>query len=455
MTPEAPESIEEEPARSASAERWWLERDARINGIFKGGGAKGLMYAGAVQAVDQHGQWFRSVAGASAGAITATLIAAGLTVEELGSAVPDAMKKVQKMFLGDLVASPLIRVGKLQKWLEECLHGKVQEFDPRADIADGGVTFRQLHGATGIGLYVVAVDVALRQPIVFSAFTTPDVPIAPAVMASSAIPLAFRPGRLKVQFANGKTTVHRLMDGGVWANYPSFVFKDASFREHHQLPELPADSITIGFTLDTGVGVDTCTATGFAGTEIPPRKDEGGALKGIMRIGALRVYLMTIVPIVIALQTLYTLNHGGLTMLKDYGTREGVPSILTNLAGFFDGFFSNFSIGYLTVLGVLILGAISLAILGATVIDSGFPAIRTLMAVGTDVPYWVGTTAHDHVVRLQVPSGVDTTSFKLKPDVIAAAIASAREQATVQLGVVLGPADGPPALKAPPRTLSG
>jgi predicted acylesterase/phospholipase RssA len=70
----------------APAERWWLGREARINGIFKGGGAKGLMYAGAVQAVDQRGEWFRAVAGASAGAITATLIAAGLTVPS--SAMP-------------------------------------------------------------------------------------------------------------------------------------------------------------------------------------------------------------------------------------------------------------------------------------------------------------------------------------------------------------------------------
>ena len=300
------------------------------------------MYAGAVQAVDQRGEWFRAVAGASAGAITATLIAAGLTVDALGDAVPEAMKRVRKMWLGDLVGSPIIRVDKLQDWLEQCLRTQVAKFG--ADSADQGqIGFRQLYEATGIELYVVAVDVALRQPMVFSAATTPDVPVAPAVVASSAIPLCIRPGRLQRRLADGETEVHRLMDGGVWANYPSFVFKDASFREHHQLPRSPAASVTIGFTLDTGVDVDAGVPVGFADRKTPAYRDKGGALKGMMRFGPLRIYLMTIVPVVIALQTLYTLKHGGLTALKDYGTRDGVPPILTSVAGFFDGFFTQIS----------------------------------------------------------------------------------------------------------------
>ena len=78
----------------------------------------------------------------------------------------------------------------------------------------------------------------------------------------------------------------------------------------------------------------------------------------------------------------------------------------------------------------------ALAVIGATLIDSGIPAIRTLMAVGTDVPYWVGTTAKDHVIRLRVPPGLQTTSFKLKPPAIAAAVTSAREQAHEQLAAL-------------------
>lgn len=418
---------------SAAFERWWDGREARISGIFKGGGAKGLLYAGALQSIDDKGYWFRAVAGSSAGAITATLIAAGFTVDELAAAVPEAMRTVKKMWLGDLVGSPIIRTGKLQRWLEQSLHGKVTKFGVPSAEGHDQVTFDQLHTATGIELYVVAVDVALRQPTVFSAFTTPDVPVAPAVMASSAIPLAFRPGRLRRRFPDGTTQVHRLMDGGVWANYPAFVFKDRSFREHHHLPEPPSDGITIGFTLDTGVEADEGEADGFAERTTPAYRDRGAALGGFLRIAPLRIYLMTIVPLVVALQAIYTMNHGGLTMLKDYATRDGVPVFITGLAGFFDGFFTHFTPALWIVLGALIVIALLLAVIGATLVDSGIPAMRTLMAVGTDVPYWVGTTDGDNVVRLRVPPGVNTMSFRLSAETVAAAIQAARREADGQL----------------------
>src|SRR4029079_13476980 len=39
-----------------------------VKGVFKGGGAKGALYAGALQAVEEPGLWFSEVAGSSAGA---------------------------------------------------------------------------------------------------------------------------------------------------------------------------------------------------------------------------------------------------------------------------------------------------------------------------------------------------------------------------------------------------
>ena len=62
---------------------WWRERGITrfVAGVFEGGGAKGIVYRGALEAMveDADGPcWFSAVAGASAGAITATLIAAGL-----------------------------------------------------------------------------------------------------------------------------------------------------------------------------------------------------------------------------------------------------------------------------------------------------------------------------------------------------------------------------------------
>lgn len=54
-----------------------------VIGIFKGGGAKGSLYVGALQAARERGLTFAQVAGTSAGAITAAFVAAGATPEQL------------------------------------------------------------------------------------------------------------------------------------------------------------------------------------------------------------------------------------------------------------------------------------------------------------------------------------------------------------------------------------
>jgi len=54
-----------------------------VDGVFEGGGALGAAYAGALGALDDNNIWFARVAGASAGAITAALIAVGFTAPEI------------------------------------------------------------------------------------------------------------------------------------------------------------------------------------------------------------------------------------------------------------------------------------------------------------------------------------------------------------------------------------
>ena len=46
-----------------------------VNGVFMGGGAKSIAYAGALRAAHERHLWFGSVAGSSAGAIVSALIA--------------------------------------------------------------------------------------------------------------------------------------------------------------------------------------------------------------------------------------------------------------------------------------------------------------------------------------------------------------------------------------------
>jgi len=54
-----------------------------FDGIFKGGGVLGAAYSGALLCLAKQGLWFKRVAGNSAGAITASLIATGFNAEEI------------------------------------------------------------------------------------------------------------------------------------------------------------------------------------------------------------------------------------------------------------------------------------------------------------------------------------------------------------------------------------
>jgi len=50
--------------------------------VFEGGGAKGLAFVGALQALERQGHTARRVIGTSAGSITALLVAAGYSADE-------------------------------------------------------------------------------------------------------------------------------------------------------------------------------------------------------------------------------------------------------------------------------------------------------------------------------------------------------------------------------------
>ena len=60
-----------------------------INAVFEGGGVKGVGLVGAVSVTEEQGYEFRSVAGTSAGAIVATMLAAGYTAQDMKDILDD------------------------------------------------------------------------------------------------------------------------------------------------------------------------------------------------------------------------------------------------------------------------------------------------------------------------------------------------------------------------------
>jgi len=248
-----------EPTAEPDSEGFPYSFTRRVYGVFKGGGAKGVVYAGALRQLAARGIWFRSVAGSSAGAITAMLIAVGTGPNEFAKAACDALPKVRRQLLwGGLPgrSGALFDTTGLRDWLEKYLRDAIRGKDS-ADTTD--VTFQELHVKRPlIDLDVVALDLDRRQPIVFNYETTSECSVAAAVVASCAIPVAMPPGRVVLvqaaaesgQSRAATSQIHRVVDGGAWANYPSFVYLDSDFRRFHNLEpyEIERDDV-LGFVI--------------------------------------------------------------------------------------------------------------------------------------------------------------------------------------------------------------
>jgi predicted acylesterase/phospholipase RssA len=262
------ELLETDPELWASVPDWWKSGHELYNGVFEGGGAKGVAYVGALKAVGDRNVWFHRVAGASVGSIIAALIASGLTVPQFRAALNVLRNKFPA--LGGFRSYARLRrhaaifdPTPLRTSLESILVAQVKahaEAHSAPSRPDGqAVTFNELFKATNIELNVLAIDVFDRREVVFTHTSTPDCQVVDAVIASSAIPGFFPPGRLCVRRSDSVTLAHPIVDGGVWANFPLFVFRDDRFRAFHDLEELKtsADRQVMGFLLEESQLVTT------------------------------------------------------------------------------------------------------------------------------------------------------------------------------------------------------
>ena len=137
-----------------------------------------------------------AAAGSSAGAITAAMIAAGMSPSDIGAeterglrtmATPTKLNAVRRILWG---TGFLDQAGVLS-WLRTVLCDRVSIAGGTVD--ERGPSFTGLFDLTGIDLFVAAVDLTARQVAVFHHSLTPRVRVAEAVMASATIPVAFEP----------------------------------------------------------------------------------------------------------------------------------------------------------------------------------------------------------------------------------------------------------------------
>ncbi|KAL3832268.1 hypothetical protein ACJMK2_023928 [Sinanodonta woodiana] len=186
------------------------------NLIFEGGGNKGLAYCGAIKVLEQLGVMpqIKRYAGASAGAMTAALLAVGYNSDEIREFLSQDLSKI---FLdhscGYLSLLPNLLSGfgwnpgrRIFKWFGEYLARKTGNPD---------YTFYELYQQKGKELCIVVTNLNMMNAEYCHPKTTPNMPIRVAVRMSMAIPGLFQATN---QEEYGQQNYY--VDGGVLCNYP-------------------------------------------------------------------------------------------------------------------------------------------------------------------------------------------------------------------------------------------
>ena len=200
--------------------------------VFEGGGVKGIGLAGAYAALERRGFAHKSVAGTSAGAITAGLIAAGYSSDELDQILLDLPFKAFKdkgwedrlpligKSLGLLLEHGIYEGDFFREWMAEKLEARgITKFgqfvDEEAEVPENRWRLR-----------VIASDVTCRRMLVLPqdaehlGIDPDEMEIADAVRMSMSIPLFFEP----VVHRDPTGETHVIVDGGMLSNFPVWLF---------------------------------------------------------------------------------------------------------------------------------------------------------------------------------------------------------------------------------------
>jgi NTE family protein len=226
----------------------------KADGVFEGGGVLGLAFLGALRCCEEIGIKWCDLAGTSAGAITASLLAVDYSIDEL-EPIMGELDYTQFLSKPKIImnADGTSLVSGLASLLEQKIRGNLGQYcaEPFEEwienkLKDKGITsFGDLeHKKNGRKLQVIASDItkaemlelpkSLNLPAYAKAAPngSSSFSVAKAVRMSMSIPLFFEPFKLNESI---------VVDGGVVSNFPLWIF-DAPVGE---LPKYP----TFGFRL--------------------------------------------------------------------------------------------------------------------------------------------------------------------------------------------------------------
>ncbi len=271
-----------------------------VYGIFEGGGAKGLGHIAGVKAAEKNDLEFIGVAGASAGALIAALIAVGYRADTLfdpdnptanlltrngisplgllgekewagfeiatrkaaGTAKAAAIggaalawlwsRKAVGLALTVKSTAGYFSTDRVRRELNGLLRAKLQQHHAeagRATVVPERICFRDIDPAMVpecCSLKVIVTDITNQRMVVFGGSPeSAGVEVAEAVAASISIPLVFKPARIPSYMAGGDALY---ADGGLVSNLPVWVF--AEEKLNFERAYFPNDKIPVlAFTL--------------------------------------------------------------------------------------------------------------------------------------------------------------------------------------------------------------
>lgn len=289
--------------------------------VFEGGGAKGIVFVGALQAMERRGHTYGRLLGTSAGSIMATFTAAGYDVNEMLEAlcerdengepvfkqfmakppaftqeevqrsmfrnvlelislrlVPDLVEsRIDKMLLSLMTREQfsnlfsLIERGgwysadRFIQWAQRKLDEGTYEGMPRRM---SGLTLKEFYQLTGKELSLVAADTTSYRKLVLNHRTAPHCPVVWAMRMSMSLPLVWQEVIWQSNWGTymGRDLMgHRIVDGGLLSNFPIQLFLSRS----PYVMEIMGQKISpgvLGFLIDENLPV--------AGAETPREEND-------------------------------------------------------------------------------------------------------------------------------------------------------------------------------------
>jgi predicted acylesterase/phospholipase RssA len=312
----------------------WEEKHMEYDLVFEGGGAKGVAFVGALQAFERHGHKPRRLIGASAGSITACLIAAGYNsrenLEALNEKLPDGRSRFEGFMDTPTIYEDVIVKDQLGYWLRSELNNPLipDVIEPIVDnlienlvkgdlvrhlislflwggwyagdefiswlrekLNAGGrnladTTLLEFSQKTGRDLSVVASDLTGKEMLVLNHRTAPTLPTVWAVRMSMGCPFAWQEVIWREEWGTyrGRNLAgHRVVDGGLLSNFPISLFVAMDENIDEIMGEGMQSENVIGLLIDETLEVPGAGEPPAPSLSAPSLLDRIDLLEAMMR----------------------------------------------------------------------------------------------------------------------------------------------------------------------------